>query len=190
MKWHTVRLADVAPTPWKNGGGTTRELLAWPSATDWQIRLSVAEVAASGPFSSFAQTERWFAVLSGAGVRLDVGGTVTEQRCDSAPFCFDGAVPTTCSLIDGPTTDFNLMLRGYKGAMRCVSGPFAQELITPTFVAVYAMNTRTELVFGAEKWILEPQTLLWGTAEPDDADDVGLSLQINTEGALWMEARP
>ena len=30
MSWNLVRLADLAPQPWKNGGGTTRELLAWP----------------------------------------------------------------------------------------------------------------------------------------------------------------
>ena len=73
MSWHTVALADVAPSAWKNGGGTTRELLAWPSPADWVFRLSVAEVQADGPFSSFAGVQRWFAVLSGAGVRLRLG---------------------------------------------------------------------------------------------------------------------
>ena len=29
-------LADVAPQPWRNGGGVTRELLAWPAAGDWR----------------------------------------------------------------------------------------------------------------------------------------------------------
>ena len=46
MSWNLVQLADVAPQPWKNGGGTTRELLAWPDAASWRVRLSVAEVAA------------------------------------------------------------------------------------------------------------------------------------------------
>jgi environmental stress-induced protein Ves len=39
--------------PWKNGGGVTRELLAWPGGGDWQVRISVAEIEADGPFSSF-----------------------------------------------------------------------------------------------------------------------------------------
>jgi hypothetical protein len=48
MSWHTVSLADVVPSAWKNGGGVTRELLAWPSPADWVFRLSVAEVTQGG----------------------------------------------------------------------------------------------------------------------------------------------
>jgi hypothetical protein len=44
MSWHTVHLADVPPSPWKNGGGTTRELLAWPSAQG----LGLAHVGGRG----------------------------------------------------------------------------------------------------------------------------------------------
>ena len=50
-------LADIAPTPWKNGGGATREIACWPAGTgldsfDW--RISVATIAADGAFSLFA----------------------------------------------------------------------------------------------------------------------------------------
>ncbi|MDO8252256.1 MAG: HutD family protein, partial [Rhodoferax sp.] len=74
MNWRLVQLADAVPRPWRNGGGVTRELLAWPQADDWIWRMSVAEVAHSGPFSRFEGVQRWFAVLGGAGVRLSVGG--------------------------------------------------------------------------------------------------------------------
>ena len=42
-------LADIVPTPWKNGGGATREIACWPPGTgldsfDW--RISVATIAA------------------------------------------------------------------------------------------------------------------------------------------------
>ena len=50
---HTVALADVPAQAWRNGGGTMRELLAWPDASDWQLRVSVAEIEADGPFSAF-----------------------------------------------------------------------------------------------------------------------------------------
>jgi hypothetical protein len=64
----TIALDDVPPQPWKNGGGTTRELLAWPRPPAGGCELSVAEVAADGPFSRFEGVQRWFAVLQGAGV--------------------------------------------------------------------------------------------------------------------------
>ena len=72
--WQLVRLADAAPVPWRNGGGTTRELAAFPGATRWQWRISVADVVQAGPFSKFPGVSRWFAVLDGAGVRLRIDG--------------------------------------------------------------------------------------------------------------------
>ena len=51
---------------WRNGGGRTRELLAWPDAADWKVRVSVADVESDGPFSAFPGVQRWFAVLEGA----------------------------------------------------------------------------------------------------------------------------
>ncbi|MFG5407966.1 HutD family protein [Piscinibacter sakaiensis] len=38
--------------PWRNGGGHTRELWTWPADGPWQARLSVADIAADGPFSA------------------------------------------------------------------------------------------------------------------------------------------
>ena len=66
--------ADIAPQRWRNGGGWTRELLAWPDAAGWQVRLSVADVERDGPFSAFPGVQRWFAVLEGEGVELTVDG--------------------------------------------------------------------------------------------------------------------
>ncbi|HEU6455884.1 MAG TPA: HutD family protein, partial [Roseateles sp.] len=53
MSWSKVSAADVQPQAWKNQGGTTRELLAWPHAHDWALRVSVARVDRNGPFSAF-----------------------------------------------------------------------------------------------------------------------------------------
>ena len=111
MVWHTVSLADVTATPWRNGGGVTRELLAWPPEGDWQWRMSVAEVEGSGPFSRFEGVQRWFAVLRGAGVALDIAGEQHTLTSASTPLAFDGAAPTDCQLLNGATQDFNLMLR-------------------------------------------------------------------------------
>ncbi|UUZ58495.1 HutD family protein [Nocardioides sp. B-3] len=45
-----VRRSAVAPQPWANGGGTTRELLV---ADDGARRISLADIEQDGPFSSF-----------------------------------------------------------------------------------------------------------------------------------------
>ena len=114
---------DPAPTtsppqPWRNGGGVTRELLAWPDARDWRVRVSVADIEADGPFSAFPGVQRWFAVLKGAGVALCIDGAAQRLTRSDAPFAFDGAAQPTCRLLDGPTRDLNLMLRGAGGSMR------------------------------------------------------------------------
>ena len=49
-----VRTADVAARPWKNGGGTTRELLARPAGDDWQVRVSVADDKGAHPVKTLS----------------------------------------------------------------------------------------------------------------------------------------
>lgn len=107
----------VAAQRWRNGGGVTRELLAWPRAEAWRVRISVADIDADGPFSSFPGAERWFAVVDGHGVELHVGAIAHCLTPDSAPLRFGGGEKTTCRLLDGPTRDLNLMLRGMRGGM-------------------------------------------------------------------------
>jgi environmental stress-induced protein Ves len=126
MTWNLVSLADVAATPWRNGGGVTRELVAWPPEGEWQWRMSVAEVESSGPFSRFEGVQRWFAVLSGEGVALDIAGESHRLTGHSAPLAFDGSVSTDCQLLNGATEDFNLMVRG-PGARAAVRSAQVKE---------------------------------------------------------------
>jgi uncharacterized protein len=113
---HVVRLDDAPPQPWKNGGGSTQELLAWPTVTDWIVRMSVAHIEQDGPFSAFAGIDRWFAVVSGAGVALEIAGDIVTLGTQSAPLHFDGAAAPACTLLNGPTQDLNLMVRRSAGA--------------------------------------------------------------------------
>ena len=163
MNWQHVALADLAPTPWRNGGGTTRELVAWPDSTDWTWRLSVAEVTASGPFSRYAGVQRWFAVLHGAGVVLDVAGSRHTLDASSAPLAFDGALATDCQLVAGATQDFNLMLRqgaGQAGMLR-LHGGCEWRLKTPKTIAMYQVSMRPGALFLPEEMELPPATLVW-----------------------------
>jgi len=114
MSWSVINAQAVEPQRWKNGGGWTRELLAWPHAPDWKLRVSVADIEADGPFSSFPGIDRWFGVLSGEGVRL----YEYEVRLGDELLHFDGALGPDCSLLNGPTRDFNLMHRRGAGTVR------------------------------------------------------------------------
>jgi len=116
----TVRTAEVASQPWRNGGGVTRPLHVSPRGDRWQVRVSVADVSANGPFSRFPGVQRWFAVLDGAGVVLTIGSTEHPLDVASDAFSFRGDVAVRCRLVDGPTRDLNLMLNGVPGSMRRV----------------------------------------------------------------------
>jgi environmental stress-induced protein Ves len=50
---NVLRVSDIVPVPWRNGGGLTRELLAQSDPQDWLLRVSVADIHASGPFSVY-----------------------------------------------------------------------------------------------------------------------------------------
>jgi environmental stress-induced protein Ves len=90
-------------------------------------------VGSSGPFSRFDGITRWFAVLQGAGVVLSVRTPCESVEADASehwltasepPLCFDGGALTDCVPINGPTQDFNLMVRdgGLSARMLRVSG--------------------------------------------------------------------
>lgn len=118
-----LSLDRVVAQPWRNGGGVTRELLAWPSAGDWQARISVADITRDGDFSRFDGIDRWFAVIHGAGVVLRFASQRAVLGVDSTPLHFDGASAPCAELQDGATRDLNLMVRrdaGTGGMQRAV----------------------------------------------------------------------
>lgn len=114
----TVRFdrATLPSTPWKNGGGHTREIARIPVASaldDFDWRVSIADVAADGPFSSFDDVDRLIVLLTGAGVRLRSSDGKIDHRLDQplVPFAFSGDDAITAALIDGASSDFNVMTR-------------------------------------------------------------------------------
>lgn len=109
-------VADLPATPWKNGGGTTQEIACWPPGAgldgfDW--RVSIATIAAGGPFSTFPGIARTIMLLDGAGVRLRSRDASIDQRLDQplAPFDFPGEAALDCELLGGASSDFNVMVR-------------------------------------------------------------------------------
>jgi environmental stress-induced protein Ves len=110
-----VRLADCPSLPWKNGLGRTREIAVQPSAAgtgDFLWRVSIAEVDSAAPFSSFPGIDRQIVLLDGAGFTMTLDDGCTHALTTPfVPFAFPGEAKVSVALADGPTRDFNLMLR-------------------------------------------------------------------------------
>ena len=107
-----LRESSFVTLPWKNGGGLTREILripAEPTVFDW--RLSLATINSPGPFSDFEGFERTLVLVRGTGVELDFGphGRARLQAAGQL-VTFDGAWPVSCTLLDGPSSDLNLIV--------------------------------------------------------------------------------
>lgn len=106
--------ADFPEQPWKNGGGTTRELWRAPHSHDpgkFAWRVSCATIAASGPFSVFPGIDRTLLLLTGKGLALRCGDAPEQElRMPGQTFHFPGDLATYGRLLDGPVQDFNLMV--------------------------------------------------------------------------------
>ncbi|WP_042383662.1 HutD/Ves family protein [Streptacidiphilus melanogenes] len=109
-----LRAADRVASPWKNGGGVTREVASSPSGAgtaDFDWRVSLADVASGGPFSTFEGIDRVISVVQGEGMALTVDGALTVVAERFRPFAFSGDATTGCRLLGGPLVDFNVMTR-------------------------------------------------------------------------------
>ena len=164
MKPTIARVADTVPVPWKNGGGTTRELLAWPNAADWIVRVSVADIKASGPFSVYEGVDRWFAVLGGGDVSLATHGSAPRQLGASleALHAFPGDAPTQCTALGDATQDFNIMLRRARGSLRQYSLRHRASLETSAeLVALFAAAPVTVRAGNDASCELPAMSLAW-----------------------------
>ncbi|CAN7230292.1 HutD/Ves family protein [Caulobacter sp. LjRoot300] len=127
-----LRAADRVATPWKNGGGVTREVAAWPpgaglDAFDW--RVSLADVAADGPFSTFPGVDRILTVIAGDGLVLEIDGQGVRLE-PRAPLAFPGKAAVAARLPAGPVRDLNVMVR--RGAWTATVQPWRGGRIVAT----------------------------------------------------------
>ncbi|MEO8654787.1 MAG: HutD family protein [Ramlibacter sp.] len=182
-----IRLSDAVASPWRNGGGVTRELAAWPAVgADWTWRISVAEVATSGPFSRFEGVQRWFAVLGGNGVSLKLPDAEHRLTVASAPLEFDGGVTVDCRLLDGPTQDLNLMVRQDRAAAQMQRVAGAQQFVARAakVLAVYAEAGGARLRDEQGSLTVSAQCLAWRSVP------AGTQVEVTAPSAVWMEIEP
>ncbi len=110
MTWRVLRAADYPRMLWKNGGGTTLEMLRDGDGSEaFSWRLSIADIAQPGPFSVFAGYQRIITVLEGDGMQLAVDGQLTRPLQAFDAFAFSGDSHVQCSLLGGAIRDFNLI---------------------------------------------------------------------------------
>lgn len=109
-----LKAARYRTMPWKNGGGSTTEVAVSPEGAgldtfDW--RISMAVVAADGPFSAFPDIDRTLSILDGAGLVLHGLGDPVRLLPGTAPFAFPADAAVSAALLAGPITDLNVMTR-------------------------------------------------------------------------------
>ena len=108
-----LRHADRPASPWANGGGVTYQVLVWPEGagfTEFEWRISFAEVASEGPFSTLPGVDRILVLVEGRGMELSIDGS-RHLLPPMAPIAFTGEAVVESRLPWGPTVDFNVMAR-------------------------------------------------------------------------------
>lgn len=181
MRYFSPR--DYRSQPWKNGGGTTTELVRLPHPKDpekFLFRLSRAKVESEGPFSIFPGIERHLVLLNGSGMRL--GFNDGHESTLNKPYQllrFSGEDTIDCRLIDGPIEDFNIMVdRSWGEAEVSIVNVKAKEkyrLPCPTLTFVYQVER--QLLIQAEHEVLEwdidhNQTLIMVALRPQIDKDL------------------
>lgn len=187
MPFQVLTLADLPATPWRNGGGVTRELACGPpgaTLADFDWRLSLATVAADGDFSSFPGVDRVIALMEGAGMVLRAPDGGFEHRLDRphAPFTFPGEAGLRATLIDGPCQDFNVMTR--RGRWRAAVSRVSEPLEVAPAAAGAIVCVRGSLRAGAVE-LAPSSALVWSdeargwTLKPAASDAAALLVRLD-----------
>lgn len=174
--------ATARAMPWKNGGGSTVELAISPADAgleDFAWRISTAQVAVDGAFSSFPGIDRSLAVLAGNGVCLQRADGQRETLLSGGAIAvFGGEEAISAQLLDGPITDLNLMTR---------RGVWKHELQLLEWQGEQALQNDTEilLLWNAASEALHYQLLEGG--QQVLAAHSGVLLE-NEQGRLTLES--
>lgn len=149
-----IRSADYPTRPWKNGGGTTRDIAVSPpgaSFDDFAWRLSLAQVDRDGPFSRFDDIDRTLVLLSGAMTLHEPGRRIDLIR--HQPLMFEGERAIEATLVGGATLDFNVMTRRGRArhVVRCQSFGKQVSVAAPAEKTIVLFALDSALTVGTEQ---------------------------------------
>ena len=180
-----IDLRTLAPQPWKNGAGLTREI-AWggPDAAAFDWRLSLAQVERDAPFSAFPGIDRSIVLMSGDGLQLRSADGAIDHVLDLPlrPYAFSGDVALAATLLGGATRDFNVMTR--RGAWRSVVETHTGACVLAPFDAAFALCTAGDWTGPEEASLAPMQGLLWRAPA-----DRPVTLQPQRSGATLLLVR-
>jgi len=176
-------LRTIVPQPWKNGAGLTREIaFGGASSSDFDWRISLAEVARGAPFSAFPGVDRCILLWRGAGMRLRSADGAVDHALTAplTPFAFSGDIALDATLVDGPCADFNVMTRRgvFRSDVRCTRR--AVELPAADVTLLVCSAGQWQVTADAPSTLDPMQALLWRTplaslhVEPPSGDDAAL----------------
>jgi environmental stress-induced protein Ves len=163
----------LTASPWKNGGGVTREIASYPAGAgmnDFLWRLSIATVAMDGPFSIFPGVDRIITLLEGPGMRLVSEDGGIDHRFDQPldPYAFPGEEIVQGIVLGGASSDFNVMTR--RRDMRAFVGverrPHTTANAAHGLLLAVAGGWRVRDEHGGQDHALEPRQGLWWADEP------------------------
>ena len=107
--------ASFRRSRWKNGGGETTEIAAFPDGAGLDAfvwRISMAKVAASGPFSMFPGIDRTLCVVEGDAIGLAFEArSLVRLGLASPPYSFAADIAVSGTIAGAGITDLNVMSR-------------------------------------------------------------------------------
>jgi environmental stress-induced protein Ves len=170
-----IRYRDYPVTPWKNQRGVTREVVGGTANSDgsnFDWRISMAEINEDAPFSRYPGIERKLAVVAGGELELTIEGATQRLGIGAPAVTFSGEATVSGRPVGDPVTDLNLMFDPTLGLATLepvVAGHFAAEVGAVIVVALgpgadVRVRWAAEDAFGCELGSLD--ALVMASAEP------------------------
>lgn len=184
--------ASRSVMPWKNGGGSTTEIYVFPPGADlasFDWRISLASIAASGPFSSFPDIDRSLSLVSGAGVDLYIDDAAEQGEKSLAVALrlgqtdtvqFRGEAKVDAQIVDGETLDFNVMTR----RTRCRHQFMRLSLSGTQTWQAWTKQTLNEQTAGGQSLIFAAH----GSVCLTSADNSAQQWQLQTGDSLLLDS--
>lgn len=143
--------------------------------SEWDWRLSIAEIETDCAFSAFPGCDRVLVLLAGNGMRLAFDDeTETELAPPHGRVMFAGERSVQCWLTDGPTADFNAIVRRDRCKMQVYHRPLVGSMVffaeAGVLWAVYLISGRATVKSAGESVGMNAgDTLLLDDAAGNDA---------------------